>query len=163
MTGAHDRGLLFDEFELGHVHTSGRRTLTEADIVTFAGLSGDWNPIHTDEEYARATPFRGRVAHGMLIQSVASGLANQTAIFEGTIVAILEMLIRFKAPARPGDTIHIELRVLEKEPEPSPKRGWVRFETRVLNQKGTLVCDGEWLTLMHRRRPTRREKTRAAS
>jgi acyl dehydratase len=157
MSAPRGSGLLFDEFEPGDVHVSKRRTITEADIVAFAGLSGDHNPIHTDEEFARRTPFRGRVAHGLLIQSAASGLANQTEIFDGTIVAVMEMRIRYKAPVHPGDTIHIELRVVERDPEPSRKRGWVRFETRILNQGGELVCDGEWLTLMHRKRPVRRE------
>ena len=155
-TGPPGRGLLFDQFEPGQVYVSPRRTMTETDLVAFAGLSGDYNPLHTDEEFARSTPFRGRVAHGLLIQSVASGLAHQTAIFDGTIVAVQEMLIRYRAPVFPGDTIHIELRVLAVEPEPSPRRGWVRFETRILNQEGALVCDGEWLTLMHRRHPVRR-------
>jgi acyl dehydratase len=135
------------------VHCSQARTITEADIVAFAGLSGDFNPLHTNDEYARKTAFRGRVAHGLLIQAVASGLANQTAIFDGTIVAVTEMVIRYRAPVYPGNTIHIELRVLEKDPEPSSKRGWVRFDKRVLNQKGEVVSDGEWLTLMHRKRP----------
>jgi acyl dehydratase len=150
------RGRLFDEFQVGEIFCSQARTVTEADVAAFAGLSGDFNPLHTDEEYARSTPFRGRIAHGLLVQSIASGLANQTAIFDGTIVAVLEMLIRYRAPVHPGDTIHIELRVGEKDPEPTARRGWVRFATSVLNQRGEVVTDGEWLTLMHRRRPVRR-------
>jgi acyl dehydratase len=147
------RGLLFDAFAVGDRFVSPARTVTEADIVAFAGLSGDYNPLHTDEEYARRTPFRGRVAHGLLIQAIASGLANQTSIFDGTIAAIEEMLIRYRAPVYPGDTLHVELEVVEKEPEPSPRRGWVRFAIRVLNQKDVLATDGEWRTLMHRRAP----------
>jgi acyl dehydratase len=154
--GAPCRGLLFDDFEIGDVHRSQARTVTEADITHFAGLSGDYNPLHTDEEYARGTPFRRRIAHGLLLQSIASGLANQTAIFEGTIAALTEMQIRFRAPVFPGDTIRIELRVSEKEREPALKRGWVRFGTQVLNQRGEVVIDGDWLTLMHRHRPRRR-------
>jgi acyl dehydratase len=150
------RGLLFDEFQVGDVHCSQARTVTEADIVAFAGLSGDFNPLHTDDEYARSTPFRGRIAHGLLVQSISSGLANQTSIFDGSIVAVKEMLIRYQAPVYPGDTIHIELRVLEKQSEPAPRRGTIRFVTKVLNQRGEVVIDGEWLTLMHRKRPTRR-------
>jgi acyl dehydratase len=148
--------MLFDEFRIGDVYCSQARTVTEADVVAFAGLSGDFNPLHTDEEFARSTPFRGRIAHGLLVQSIASGLANQTAIFDGTIAAVTQMLIRYKAPVAPGDTIHIELVVAEKDAEPSPRRGSIRFETRVLNQRGEVVSDGEWLTLVHRRRPARR-------
>jgi len=147
------QGLLFDEFEPGQVFGSGGRTVTEADIVSFAGLSGDYNPLHTDEEYARATPFRGRIAHGLLVQSIASGLANQTKVFEGTIAALQEMIIRFRAPVFPGDTVRMELTVSEKEPEPNARRGWIRFDASVKNQRDEVVIDGEWLTLMLRRRP----------
>ena len=148
---AERRGIPYDELELGARFRSGARTLTEADVVAFAGLSGDFNPLHTDEEYARSTPFRGRIAHGLLVQSIASGLANQTAIFDGTIVAVLEMLIRYRAPVRPGDTVRVEIAVLAKEPEPGPRRGWVRFGILVVNQRGETVSEGEWLTLVRRR------------
>jgi acyl dehydratase len=152
------QGLLFDEFEPGQVFGSGGRTVTEADIVSFAGLSGDYNPLHTDEEYALGTPFRGRIAHGLLVQSVASGLANQTKIFEGTIAALQEMIIRFRSPVFPGDTVHMELTVAEKEPKPNSRRGWIRFDAAVKNQRDEVVIDGEWLTLMLRRRPTTKRR-----
>jgi len=158
--GPRRRGLLFDAFHPGHRTVSPARTVTEADVVAFAGLSGDFNPLHTDEEFARRTPFRGRVAHGLLTQSVASGLINQTGIFDGTIAAVAEMIIRYRAPVHPGDTIHVDLEVIEREADPSPRRGWVRFSVRVLNQAGELVSDGEWRTLIHRREPAR--KGRAA-
>lgn len=151
MTQSTSRGLHFEDFADGAVHTSGGRTLTEADIVAFAGLSGDFNPLHTNEEHARRTIFRGRVAHGLLVQSIASGLANQMGIFDGTIVALQEMLIRYEAPVRPGDTIHVELTVIGRDPQPARKRGWVRFRTQVRNHAGTTVNDGEWLTLIARR------------
>jgi len=157
------RGLVFDDFRVGDVHVSKARTLTEADIVGFAGLSGDFNPLHTDEVYARATPFRGRIAHGLLVQAMASGLANQTLVFDGTTAAVLEMLIRYRAPARAGDTIHIELEVREKEPDPGPKRGWVRFAVAVKNERGDVVSDGEWLMLMHRSRPGAHKARRGES
>ena len=146
------QGLVFDQFAVGDRHVSKGRTLTEADIVAFAGLSGDFNPLHTDETYAQATPFRGRIAHGLLVQSVASGLANQTLVFDGTTAAVLEMLIRYRSPARAGDTIRIELEVNAKEAEPGPKRGWVRFSIEVKNQRDEVVSDGEWLMLMQRAR-----------
>jgi acyl dehydratase len=146
------RGLCFEEFSIGDVHRSKARTLTEADIAAFAGLSGDFNPLHTDEEYARSTPFRGRIAHGMLVQSIATGLANQTLVFDGTTAAVMEMILRFRAPARAGDTLSIALTVREKEPKPGPKRGWVRFATSITNQRAEVVCEGEWLLLMHRSR-----------
>ena len=144
------RGLVFEEFVVGDVHRSKGRTVTEADIVAFAGLSGDFNPLHTDEEYAQATPFRGRIAHGMLVQSIATGLANQTLVFDGTTAAVMEMVLRFRNPARAGDTLAIALTVSEKEAAPGPKRGWVRFATAITNQRAEVVCEGEWLLLMQR-------------
>jgi len=154
------RGRVFDEFAVGDVVASKARTLTEADIVAFAGLSGDYNPLHTDEEYASGTAFRGRIAHGLLVQSVASGLANQTLVFDGTTAAVLEMVIRYRAPSRPGDTIHVELTVRETERDPGPRRGWVRFGCEVKNQRGEIVSDGEWLMLMLRQRPGPRSARR---
>ena len=149
------RGLYFEEFTQDDVHVSGGRTVTEADIVAFAGLSGDFNPLHTNQQYAERTIFRGRVAHGLLVHSIASGLANQMGIFDGTIVALQEMLIRYQAPVRPGDTIHVQLTVLLRDPDPARKRGSVRFGVQVLNQDEVVVNDGEWLTMIARRRPTR--------
>lgn len=154
-SGPPARGLWFEDFEVGKVVESARRTVTEADIVAFAGLSGDFNPLHTDEEHARRTPFRGRIAHGLLVQSIASGLANQTGVFDGTISALAEMVIRYRAPVRPGDTIRIRLTVTAREPEPSPRRGWVRFEAIVSNQSDEVVIEGEWTTILLRRRARR--------
>jgi 3-hydroxybutyryl-CoA dehydratase len=148
-------GRTFDELNVGDTFPSSPKTLTQDDIETFAALSGDNNPVHLDEAFARGTPFRGRIAHGLLIQSVASGLAWRTGVFRGTIVALAGMSMRFESPVRPGDTIRVELSVLSKEPEPGPRRGHVRWRTRVVNQDGVTVIDGEWLTLLARSRPPR--------
>lgn len=145
------RGRTFEDFEPGFSLLSARRTITEADIVAFAGLSGDFNPIHTDEEYARRTVFRGRIAHGLLVQSVAAGLANQLGIFDRTLTALKGMRIDFQQPVRAGDTIAIRLTVAERDPDPGPRRGWVRFRTEVLNQEGRRVIEGDWVTVVQRR------------
>jgi acyl dehydratase len=145
------QGLWFEEFAPGFAIQAPRRTLTEADIVAFAGLSGDFNPLHVDEPAARRTAFRGRIAHGLLVQSVASGLINQTGAFHGTIAALQEMSIRYLAPVRAGDTIAVELRVREVEPDPGPKRGWVLFDALITNHQGATVIEGHWRTLVLRR------------
>ena len=157
------RGLYFDQIEPGRAFTTPARTITEADIVAFAGISGDYNPMHTDQEYAAGTVFRGRIAHGLLIQSVASGLAWQLGIFDGTIAALTEMVIRFQSPVSPGDTIRLELAVAEKDPAPSSRRGWVRFNATVRNQRQEVVLAGTWTTLMLRKADRRRELTREAA
>ena len=152
-------GLDFEDFSVGDAFLSAGRTLSEADLVGFAGLSGDWNPLHVDENAARRTPFRGRIAHGLLVQALASGLAMQMGIFHGTIAALMEMRIEYRAAVRVGDTIRIRLTVDALEGEPGPKRAWVRFRSEVENQAKDLVIDGHWRVLMLRR--GRRPKTRA--
>lgn len=141
----------FDDLEVGRRFESPGRTVTEADLVAFAGLSGDFNSLHTDREFARRTPFRERIAHGMLVQSIGTGLASRIGVFEGTVAALQEMRIEFQSPVRIGDTVRIGLEVVEKDPEPSRRSGWVRFRTAIRNQRDELVVDGFWRVLMLRR------------
>jgi acyl dehydratase len=144
------RGLTFDEFEVGANYLAQSRTVTEADVVTFAGLSGDFNPLHTDAEFGKRTPFGERIAHGMLIMAMATGMAQWTGIFEGTTLALMEQVIRYKGAVKFGDTIHLELSVLEKKTTSKPDRGVVRFAAQVCNQRAEVVIDGEWTLLMKR-------------
>lgn len=145
------RGMWFDEFKIGELFESPGRTITEADIVNFAGLSGDFNALHTDETVARRTAFRKRVAHGMLVQFIVTGLGVRTGIFEGTIAALSDMVIHWRSPVIPGDTVRLRLKV-DRVEEPSKRSGKVFFEAWVLNQKDQVVIDGEWGTLMLRDR-----------
>jgi acyl dehydratase len=144
------RGKNYDDFTVGDKYTTARRTVTESDVVTFAGLSGDFNPIHMDREFADNTPLKGRVAHGMLVESIATGLGNQLGIFEGTTIAVLSMTINYKGPVKFGDTIHLELSVTEKKETSKPERGIVIFQTDVKNQRDELVIDGQWVVMMTR-------------
>jgi len=144
------RGLTFDQFKIGDVFASQARTVTEADVVNFAGLSGDFNPLHTDEEFGKTTPFGTRIAHGMLVATMATGMSNWTGVFEGTTLALMEQLIQYKSPTKFGDTVHLELKVLEKKETSKPDRGVVVFETRVLNQEGKAVLEGKWTLMMKR-------------
>ncbi len=144
------RGLTFDQFNLGDTFASQARTVTEADVVNFAGLSGDFNPLHTDEEFGRATPFGGRIAHGMLVAAMATGMANWTGVFEGTTIALIEQVIQYKGAVKFGDTVHLELRVAEKKETSKPDRGVVVFETHVCNQDHTAVIEGKWTLMMKR-------------
>jgi acyl dehydratase len=144
-------GLTFDQFNLGDVFASQARTVTETDVVAFAGLSGDFNPLHTDAEFGKTTPFGARIAHGMLVAAMATGMANWTGIFEGTTLALMEQVIQYKGAVKFGDTIHLELRVTEKKGTSKPDRGVVVFETRVCNQAGQAVMEGRWTLMMRRR------------
>lgn len=148
---SNSRGLTFDEFEVGAKYVSQARTVTEADVVTFAGVSGDFNPLHTNAEFGKKTPFGERIAHGMLVVAMATGMANWTGIFEGTTLALMEQVIRYKGAVKFGDTIHLEQEVLEKKETSKPDRGVVIFASRVLNQRDEVVVDGEWTLLMRRK------------
>lgn len=144
------RGLTFDQFNVGDTFVSQARTVTEADVVNFAGLSGDFNPLHTDEEFGKATPFGGRIAHGMLVAAMATGMANWTGVFEGTTLALMEQVIRYKGAVKFGDTIHLELKVAEKRETSKPDRGILIVETYVCNQDGKPALEGTWTLLMKR-------------
>ena len=138
------KGMFFSEYEIGQKFTTGRRTVTEADVVAFAGLSGDFNPLHTDAVFAAQTPFGQRIAHGMLVVSISTGLSQTLGIFEGTTIGLLEQSFAYKAPTFFGDTIHLEMEVSQVKPTSKPGRGIVTFQARIIKQDGTIVNDGLW-------------------
>ena len=138
------KGMYFSEYTVGQTFTTGRRTITEADVVAFAGLSGDFNPLHTDAVFAASTRFGQRIAHGMLVVSVSTGLSQTLGIFEGTTMGLLEQKFVYKAPTFFGDTIHLELEVTHTKPTSKPGRGVVTFQSRIVKQDGTVVNDGIW-------------------
>ncbi|HLF02140.1 MAG TPA: MaoC/PaaZ C-terminal domain-containing protein [Anaerolineales bacterium] len=143
------RGRYFEEFAVGDRITTAGRTITEHDIVGFAGLSGDFNQIHTDAEYAANSIFKQRVAHGLLGLSIASGLTVQTGFMEGTIMAFREIAEwKFSKPIFIGDTIRVELDMTELKAMPRLGGGLVTIKLTVKNQKDEVVQQGEWLALM---------------
>lgn len=142
------RGMYFEEFEPGLEIQTAARTITESDIVNFAGLSGDFNFIHINAEGAKASPFGQRVAHGMLVASIASGLAVQQGFIDGTTLAFRELTWKFTRPVFIGDTIHVEIKVIETKAMPKLGGGLVAFEARVVNQHDDLVHKGEWRMLI---------------
>jgi acyl dehydratase len=141
--------MYFEEFEVGQKITSAARTVTEHDIVAFAGLTGDFNQIHTDAEYAKSAPFGQRVAHGLLGLSFGLGLAVQTGIMERTVLAFREVVEwKFSKPIFIGDTIHVALEVLETKAVPRLGGGSVLIKAEVRNQKDEVVQSGKWNALM---------------
>ena len=145
------RGLYFEDFEIGLEIHSGARTITETDIVNFAGLSGDFNFIHIDAEASKETPFGQRVAHGMLVASIATGLAVQQGFIDGTTLAFRELSWKFTKPVLIGDTIRLQVKVLETKAMPRMGGGLVTFEARVVNQHEDVVHKGEWRMLIKAR------------
>lgn len=143
------RGYYFEEFEIGRKFTTPGRTMTEADIVAFAGLSGDYNLIHTDAAYAEDTPFGKRVAHGLLSLSVISGLAVRSGFMEGTVLAFREITgWKFSLPVFIGDTIHAEIEVKSAKALPRLGGGALDLEFKVKNQEGKMVMKGTWNVLV---------------
>ncbi len=129
----------FEDFAIDATAESGGRTITEADVTSFAALSGDTNPIHTDEEYARRSAYRRRIAHGALVFSISTGLAMNLLPPDEALVAFLGVdSLRFTRPVFLGDTIRLRTRVAAKQDHDS-KRGLVTFENTVVNQAGQAV------------------------
>lgn len=134
------RGLYFEDLEVGNTYKTGARTITSADIVNFACLSGDFNEVHANWEYARTTAFGKPVAHGPLIYSIAAGLVYASGINEGTLLALLEITDwKMEAPVFDGDTIHLEQEVIDSRLTSSGNKGVVTFDRRIVNQRGERV------------------------
>lgn len=143
------RGMFFEEFELGQMVITPGRTITETDIVNFAGLSGDFYQLHTDAEYGKTTPYGQRIAHGVLVLSIATGLTAQTGVLEGTALAFREINNwKFVLPVFIGDTVHAQLEVIETKPLPRIDGGSVRIKVEIKNQDNKVVMKGIWLVLV---------------
>jgi 3-hydroxybutyryl-CoA dehydratase len=131
--------LYFEDFSPGVEHTTRGRTITECDVVHFAGISGDFIELHTNEEYARQSPFGRRIAHGMLTLSISTGLMTQMNLITDTVVAFYGIdKLRFVKPVFIGDTIHVKKKVIDAFSK-SETAGVVTFETSVVNQNGEAV------------------------
>lgn len=141
--------MYFDEFQPGIKITTAGRTVTESDIVSFAGLSGDFNQIHVDAEYSRVSPAGQRVAHGLLVLAMVSGLAVQTGMMEGTIIYFREVAEwKFVKPVLIGDTIHAIVEVKEVKEMRRIGAGSVSMEIEVRNQREEVVQRGLWNVLV---------------
>lgn len=141
-------GMYFEEFEVGATMKTRGRTITEADIVQFAALTGDYNPMHTSAAYAATTAFGKRVAHGMLSLSYAVGQAYQLGFLEQTVLAFRELDMKFSLPVEIGDTLHVELTVQETKAMARLGGGTVAMGVKIINQGGKTVQKGTWTMLM---------------
>ena len=142
----------FEEIQVGDEYLSPGRTVTEADIVAFAGLSGDYNVLHTDAEFMRTSIFGERIAHGLLGLAISSGLGTRATPRPFATIAFLGLRWRFKGPIKIGDTIRVRLRVTDKRETSKPDRGIVTIQRSVLNQRGEVVQEGDTEIMVERRR-----------
>ncbi len=133
---------------IGDSVASSGRTITEADIVAFAALSGDWNSIHVDAEVAKQGPFGERIADGLLGLSIATGMANQLGFLEGSVIAFMGLDWKFRAVIKIGDTIHMAAQVTELKPMARLGGGIAIFNVEIVNQRGETTQRGTWSMLI---------------
>ena len=142
-------GWYWDDLKVGDTFETVRRTITEADVATFAGLSGDFNPLHVDETFAAQGPFGRRVVHGLLVLSIATGLRQQSGVFYGVVRAFAEVKSwRFLKPVFMGDTIMVVTTVVEARPTSKPGQGIVEQRVDVVNQDADIVQSGIFVTMI---------------
>jgi acyl dehydratase len=144
------KALHYEEFEVGAEFRPPARTITEAEVMAFAGLSGDTNPVHTDAVFAADSRFGERIAHGLLGLSAAGGFLSRAGVIDGTAVALLDVNWHFRAPIRFGDTIASVITVASKRETSNPSAGIVTFAFALTNQSGELVQEGEHVFLVKR-------------
>jgi acyl dehydratase len=140
----------YDEIDVGEEYESPGRTVTETDIVIFAGLSGDYNVLHTDAEFMKQSIFGERIAHGLLGLAIQAGLFTRATQPYATL-ALAGLRWKFKGPIKIGDTIRVRVKVTGKKDTSKPDRGLVTLERTVLNQRGEVVQEGETDLLVERR------------
>jgi acyl dehydratase len=148
----YNKGIRFEDYNVGDEFVSASRTITESDIWMFASLTGDFTPLHTDEEFAKKGPFGTRIAHGLLTVVIGTGLANQTLMFEGTSMALLDSSARYLGVVKPGDTIRTIVKVADKkETQKYQDRGIVTFDWFVYNQKDECVVQARWVLMIRKK------------
>lgn len=145
-------GKCIEDFVVGEVSVSPGRTVTETDVVTYAWVSGDTNPMHTDAEYASRSPLGQRIAHGTLGVSIVTGLSARMGDFDGTAIAALGINDwQFLAPIFIGDTVHLRTTVQEARTTSKPDRGVVTRLMELVNQHGTVTQRGVMKTMAYTR------------
>jgi len=140
----------YEDIEVGEAYESPGRTVTEADIVLFAGLSGDYNVLHTDAEFMKTSIFGERIAHGLLGLAIQSGLFSRATQAYATL-AFVGLRWKFKAPIKIGDTVRLRARVTAKRDDGKPDRGLVVLQRTVVNQRDEVVQEGETDLLVAKR------------
>jgi len=146
-------GLYYEDFQVGDVFKTASRTVTEADVVLFAGLSGDYNLLHTSETYAKETIHGTRIAHGLLVLSMATGLMYPLGLFDDTAIGFLGINeYKFLRPVKAGDTIRVEMKIVDKRESKSRNdAGILTREIAVFNQNDELVQKGIFVIMVKKK------------
>ncbi len=146
----------WEDLPVGTKYSTSSRTITEADVASFAALTGDMNRLHVDAEYAKASVHGQRIAHGMLVASYMAGLTSRSIpnqLMEGALFGVLENTVKFPKATYIGDTIRVDIEVVEQRPTSNPARGIVRFVRKAINQRGEVACELGATCLLKRRHP----------
>lgn len=144
--------LFYEDLEVGQVFESVGRTVTDHDVMTFAGISGDFNQLHTDDEFAKNSHFGRRIAHGVLVLAIATGLTQRMGIFDGSALALLSLQWDFKGPVYINDTIHLKMTIDSLRLASKGDRGIVGRRYDMINQKDEIVQTGT-INVMIRTKP----------
>jgi acyl dehydratase len=146
------RGRYYEDLKVGEEFVTPARTVTEADIVIYTGLSGDYDPLHTDEEFCKQHSIYGtRIAQGLLGLVIADGLRARSGMFEQTVIAGLEWTWKFLKPITIGDTVRVKWKVVDKRVTDKPDRGILFEAVKLVNQNDEVVAEGEHRKLIRRR------------
>lgn len=144
----------FEDLEVGDTFLTSGRTVTEADVVNFAGLSADYNSLHVDAAFAAGTPHQGRIAHGLLVLAISSGLCTRLPVMkflEPSILGLADLHCRFRRPCKIGDTLKVRMTVTDKQPGRKPDRGTVTLARVAVNQHGEDVMESVWQIVLRTR------------
>ena len=147
------KSVYFEDLSVGQ-EASHSNTVTADIIRAFADVSGDRNPVHVDAEYAAGTPYGQRIAHGLLVLALMSGLVTRMLLnqqLEPSLMGLLDIQCRFPKPIFIGDTLRVRVEVAAKNETSKPDRGVVAFRRQALNQRGEVVVEGTWKLLVRRR------------
>lgn len=148
--------IYWEDLPVGTRYATSSRTITEADVAAFAALTGDFNRVHVDAEYAKGTIFGQRIAHGMLVASFMAGLTSRSIpnqLMEGALFSVLENRLTFPKPTFIGDTLRVDIEVVEQRPTRRPDRGIIGFLRKGINQRGEIVAELGATCLLKRRDP----------
>ncbi|WP_372399561.1 MaoC/PaaZ C-terminal domain-containing protein [Azospirillum sp. HJ39] len=146
--------MFYEDFEAGQIFISPGRTVTDTDLSMFCMLSGDWHPLHSDEEYAKATRFGRRVVGGVFGIALVTGAMCRWGIFDRSVTAMLSVDgWRFRGPIFVGDTLTVRMAILGKAPTASGRQGVLERGFAILNQNGEVVQEGRSDALIRLRSP----------
>jgi len=144
--------MYYDDYHVGAEWITGGRTIGESDLLQFAALTGDWNALHTDEEYCKGTPFGRRIAHGLLGLALMEGMKYRMGHNDGTAIASLSWTVQFAKPIYIGDTVRVRWRVTAMRETKQPDRGIITEAVELVNQMDEVVTSAEHLLMLRRKR-----------